>query len=64
MQTKQDKEAVQRMVADMVTDEMLTTPVKDLSNAEVAIMYAAFNGKHGWELIERMDNLLDKSTDT
>lgn len=51
---------MQRAVADKVTDKMLTTPVRDLTYTEVAILTAAMEGPHGQELVERIDNLLDK----
>lgn len=54
------KQEMQRSVADKVTDEMLTTPVKDLTYTEVAILTAAMEGPHGQELVERIDNLLDR----
>jgi hypothetical protein len=45
------------MVADKVTDEMLTMPVGLLSDAEAAILAAALRGQFADEIITRIDNL-------
>lgn len=46
---------VQRAVANLVTDEMLTTPVGLLTDAQVAILQAALGGPFGHEITARMD---------
>lgn len=53
---------VQRMVADKVTDEMLTTPIGDLSAADQAILHAAFSGAFAEEMMQRLAAL--KAADT
>lgn len=45
---------VQRMVADKVTDAMLTTPVADLSEGEAAMIQAVLNGPFRDELVARI----------
>lgn len=60
---KTTQEVVQHMVADMVTDEMLMTPIDELSDSEMAILQAAFRGPHAGKLMERLDELLDKPTE-
>lgn len=52
-----DQDAVRRMVADRVTDEMLTKPVADLTEAEALILHSALGGPHADEIIARMDAL-------
>lgn len=48
---------IQRMVADRVTDEMLTKPVGQLTDAETAILQAALRGAHAAEIMDRMKAL-------
>ena len=48
---------VQRMVADQVTDEMLRTPVAELTEADVAILEAALTGAYAEEIMARIDAL-------
>ncbi len=51
------RRAVQRMVADRVTDKMLTTPVYELTDVEVAILQASLRGEFASEIMERIDAL-------
>ena len=52
--------AVQRMVANKVTDHMLTTPVGELTDVEVAILQAALRGQFADEIMARMHELNGK----
>lgn len=53
---------IARMVANRVTDEMLTKPVDELSDGEVAILQAALRGPYADEIMERIDRLRQKDT--
>lgn len=49
------------MVADQVTDDMLTKKVATMTDAEVAILRAALEGPHSAEIMARMDALKETS---
>jgi hypothetical protein len=45
------------MVADRVTDEMLSKPVEEMTEGEVAILEAALTGAYADEIMARIDAL-------
>lgn len=54
-----DKQDWDKFIYGRVTDKMLTTPVKDLSEFEVELLRAAFSGPYGQKLVDRLDALND-----
>ena len=55
------RQRLQRAVADKVTDEMLTKPSGQLTDAEAAILMAALQGMYADEIMARIDALIDGS---
>jgi hypothetical protein len=48
------------MVADRISDEMLTTPVSELKDWEATLLQAALAGPHGDEIMARIGRLRRK----
>lgn len=57
MSTNDRAMAAQRLVADRVTDKMLTTPVSDLTDGETMLIRAALAGAYKDEIMARIDRL-------
>jgi hypothetical protein len=64
MASEPERLRVQRMVADRVTDEMLTKSAGSLTDAEAAILSAALQGAYADEIMARIDAIVERRTAT
>lgn len=57
MSTDETQRKRDRMIADRVTDEMLTMPVGELTDGQAAVLQHALSGAFRWEIMDRIDQI-------